>query len=200
MIISDLTELNTIDSACYMPIDVSGDAKKIQASLLTSNIANNLTTTDDGYVLDAVQGKALNDNITVNAEAIADMETSITARTFYKSQPWALYTERSGNNTTLYYPSDANEIMIVTWENSIEEYFSAVYIPGMTSDALQLFLGGYYQGTIWYSARFITLWVTINPSDNSVGSITGFIKPTTADNSAAQINTSSNWSTQIWYR
>lgn len=198
MKISDLTELQTVDG--YMPVDVAGDAKKIDAALLAPNIANNLTTTSAGYVLDARQGKALNDQIQTNAATIASMDSTVESGMVFRSKPWTLYSSRANNTAALNFPSDANEIMIVTWENSIEEYFTGIYIPGMISGARQMLLGGYYQGTTWTSARFARITTTITPSSNSVGTIAGYIKPTTADDSAVQINTSSDWSTQIWYR
>lgn len=198
MKISDLTELQTVDG--YMPVDVAGDTKKIDAELLAPDIANNLTTTSTGYVLDARQGKALNDQIQTNAATIASMDSTVESGMVFKSKPWSLYASRANNTAALNFPSDANEIMIVAWENSIEEYFTGIYIPGMISDAMQMLLGGYYQGTTWTSARFARITTTITPSSNTVGTIAGYIKPTTSADSAVQITTSSDWSTQIWYR
>lgn len=198
MIISDLNELNAIDSSCYTPVDVSGDTKKIQASLLTPNIANNLTTTSAGYVLDAAQGKALNDAIQANAEDIAEMDATVNAGTIFNAQPWTLSTERSSNSSAISYPSDANEIMIVAWDNDVNEYFTGIFIPGMTSDTVNLLLGGYYQ----YSSGglFARVYVSVNPTAYTVGSVAGMIRYDVSASTATQIGTSSSWSTQIWYR
>ena len=108
MKIEQLTEKTVIDSSSYMPMDVSGDARKIKANKVGAAIANNLTTTEAGYVLDATQGKALSDLISANATAIRQMSTAAQSYTIYKSKPWTYYTKRTNNNTDLNYPTTAS--------------------------------------------------------------------------------------------
>lgn len=199
MIISELTETNTVDG--YVPVDVSGDTKKISGSLLTASIANNLTTNVSGYVLDATQGKALNDQIQANAASIAAIDTGITAGTYIKSQPWALYAERSTNSDSLSYPSDANEIMIVAWDNDVDEYYMSTYIPGMTTDTVRLLLAGYCQDPLNASYQiFGYIHTSINPTDHTVAALAGRVRYQTTTGNSITLSTSSNWSTQIWYR
>lgn len=78
--------------------------QSISNKLGTSDIANNLTTTTAGKVLDATQGKALNDSITATNTAITNKH-KLTRKTVNTSSWTADTTSQSG--TTLYKKSIA---------------------------------------------------------------------------------------------
>lgn len=197
MIISDLPEKTNIDSTYYLPMDISGDAKKISADKVLPHIANNLTTTDINYSLDASQGKILNDLITANANSLATMQASIDAGFTYISQPWQLYRSRTANNVYVSYPTDANEIMVCAWDNTDLTVFTSLFIPGAQTGTFILFLGGYYQpnGANRYAAY---IYVPVDTDNHRLSNITGSV----SDNTSSEINitTASDWTTQIWYR
>ena len=197
MKISDLPEKTNIDNAYYLPLDVSGDAKKISADKLLPHIANDLTTTDIQYSLDAVQGKVLNDLILANAATLNTMQASVDAGVIFRAQPWTLYRERTVNNVYIKYPSDANEVMICAWDNTDKTVFSSMFIPGEQTGTFNLLLGGYYQpnGSNKYTAY---VYIPVDTANSRVSNIGGAI----ADNTSlsTDINTSSDWTTQVWYR
>ena len=197
MKISDLPEKTNIDNAYYLPLDVSGDAKKISADKLLPHIANDLTTTDIQYSLDAVQGKVLNDLILANAATLDTMQASVDAGVIFLAQPWTLYRERTVNNVYIKYPSDANEVMICAWDNTDKTVYSSLFIPGEQTGTFNLLLGGYYQpnGSNKYTAY---VYIPVDTANSRVSNIGGAI----ADNASlsTDINTSSDWTTQVWYR
>lgn len=198
MIISDLPEKTSIDSTYYLPMDISGDAKKISADKVLPRIANNLTTTDLQYSLDAVQGKVLNDLIIANANTLATMEASVDAGFTFISQPWELYRSRAVNNVYISYPTNAHEVMVCAWDNTDLTVFTSLFIPGAQTDStFMLFLGGFYDpyGSNRYSAY---IYVPVDTENHRLSNIKGSI----CLNSSAdtEITTSSDWSTQVWYR
>lgn len=196
MIISNLTELNSIDDSCYMPVDVAGDAKKIKATLLTPVIENNLTTSVSGHVLDASQGKILNDAIEANAQTLETMQASIDNQIIFKSEPWILYRTRTDNAHYAAYPSTANEVMVAAWDNTEGSVFTSLFIPGAQTDAFYLHLGGFYQ--LSYE-RFGRVYIQVDPENNRCGDVKGIVKFDTATG-IQTLSTSSDWTTQIWYR
>jgi len=198
MIISDLPEKTNIDSSYYLPLDISGDAKKISADKVLPHIANNLTTTNVQYALDASQGKVLNDLILANAATLDTMQASIDVGFIFKAQPWQLYRTRTTNNGYLAYPSDANEVMVCTWDNTNLTVFSSLFIPGEQTASFNLLLGGYYQ--LQSSNRNNAyVYITVDPANNRVSNITGSINFNTSSYDT-DITTNSDWTTQIWYR
>ncbi len=98
--------------------DIKSEAQTIIAVLnalgdaAEQGVANNLVTTDAGYVLDARQGKALSDLHATNANAIAALNSS--AVTSYNTYYCTDYPEisatamRSGNIVTVYVTSTTN--------------------------------------------------------------------------------------------
>lgn len=197
MKISDLPERTSVDNTYYLPMDISGDAKKISADKVLPHIANNLTTTDIQYSLDAVQGKVLNDLILANAATLDTMQASVDAGVIFRAQPWVLYRERTANNVYIEYPSDANEVMICAWDNTDKTVFSSLFIPGEQTGTFNLLLGGYYQpnGSNKYTAY---VYIPVDTANSRVSNIGGAI----ADNTSlsTEITTSSDWTTQVWYR
>lgn len=198
MKISDYTE--TISVTGYTPMDVSGTAKKININKIAPDIANNLTTTTAGKVLDATQGKALNDRITANASDIAQMDVDVHSYKLFKSKPWVLYDERSVNSSDLSYPSSAKEVMIVAKENTLGILYSSFFVPAMITSESYLVLGGYYQGTTWDSANCAFIYVTINPTTYKVKNVGGCLKDSGLSVANYNLSTSSAISTQVWYR
>jgi hypothetical protein len=196
MKISDLPERTNIDNTYYLPMDVSGDAKKISASKVLPHIANDLTTTDIQYSLDAAQGKVLNDLILANAATLDTMQASVDAGVIFRAQPWVLYRERTANNVYIQYPSDANEVMICAWDNTDKTVFSSLFIPGEQTGTFNLLLGGYYQpnGSDKYTAY---VYIPVDTTNSRVSNISGSVTDATV---SITINTSSDWTTQVWYR
>ena len=197
MIISDLPEKTSIDSSYYLPMDISNDAKKISADKVLPRIANNLTTTDISYALDASQGKVLNDLIIANANTLATMQASVDAGFTFISQPWELYRSRTVNNTYLSYPTDAHEIMVCAWDNTDLTVFTSLFIPGAQTGTFRLFLGGYYQpnGSNRYAAY---IYVPVDTDNHRLSNVAGSVSYNTS--SEINITTASDWTTQIWYR
>ena len=197
MIISDLPEKTTLDNTYYLPLDISGDAKKISADKVMPHIANNLTTTDVQYALDASQGKVLNDLILANTATLDTMQASIDACVIFRAQPWTLYRRRSANNVYIAYPSDANEVMICAWDNTDLTVFTSLFIPGVQTGTFNLMMGGYCQpsGSNYYSAY---IYIPVDTTNHRVSNISGAVAYNTSTETT--INTNSDWSTQVWYR
>ena len=197
MIISDLPEKTTLDNTYYLPLDISGEAKKISADKVMPHIANNLTTTDVQYALDASQGKVLNDLILANTATLDTMQASIDAGVIFRAQPWTLYRRRSANNVYIAYPSDANEVMICAWDNTDLTVFTSLFIPGVQTGTFNLMMGGYCQpsGSNYYSAY---IYIPVDTTNHRVSNISGAVAYNTSTETT--INTNSDWSTQVWYR
>lgn len=197
MIISDLPEKTSIDNTYYLPMDISGDAKKISADKVLPHIANNLTTTDIQYSLDASQGKVLNDLILANAATLETMQAAIDAGIIYRANPWKLYRTRSGNNVYIEYPSDADEVMICAWDNTDLTVFTSLFIPGEQTGTFNLILGGYCQqnGSNYYSAY---IYIPVDTTNHKVSNICGSVAYN--QSSETHLSTSSDWTTQVWYR
>lgn len=197
MIISDLPEKTTLDNTYYLPLDISGDAKKISADKVMPHIANDLTTTDIKYSLDASQGKILNDLILANTATLDTMQASIDAGVIFRAQPWTLYRSRSANNVYIAYPSDANEVMICAWDNTDLTVFTSLFIPGVQTGTFNLMMGGYCQpsGSNYYSAY---IYIPVDTTNHRVSNISGAVAYNTSTETT--INTNSDWSTQVWYR
>lgn len=197
MIISDLPEKTTLDNTYYLPLDISGDAKKISADKVMPHIANDLTTTDIKYSLDASQGKILNDLILANTATLDTMQASIDAGVIFRAQPWTLYRRRSANNVYIAYPSDANEVMICAWDNTDLTVFTSLFIPGVQTGTFNLMMGGYCQpsGSNYYSAY---IYIPVDTTNHRVSNISGAVAYNTSTETT--INTNSDWSTQVWYR
>ena len=198
MIISDLPEKTSLDSSYYLPLDIGGDAKKISADKVFPHIANDLTTTDIQYSLDASQGKVLNDLILANAATLDTMQVSIDAGFIFRAQPWTLYRTRSVNNVYIAYPSDANEVMVCAWENTDLTVFTSLFIPGEQTASFNLLLGGYYQW-IGSNRNNAYVYIPVDITNHRVSNIKGSINFNTTGYDA-DILTSSDWTTQIWYR
>lgn len=198
MKISDLPERISVDSTYYLPMDISGDAKKISADKVLPHIANNLTTTDIQYSLDAAQGKVLNDLILANAATLDTMQAAVDVGVIFRAQPWILYRERTANNVYLQYPEDANEVMICAWENTDLTVFSSLFIPGEQTSNFNLLLGGYYQ-KIGSSRNNAYVYIPVEPANSRVSNISGSINFGT-DGYDPNISTDSDWTTQVWYR
>lgn len=198
MKIEQLTEKTVIDNNIFMPMDVSGDARKIKANKIGATIANNLTTTEAGYVLDATQGKVLSDQISANATAISQMTTAAESYAIYKSKPWTFYDSRSVNNTNMEWPTTANEIMIIAYENNYPLYFSSIFIPSMITEECYLHLGGFWQQKSAGSSGFEKANVKCCIDTTYVKSLSG--KRKHQYESEGYINPSGSWSTEIWYR
>ena len=197
MIISDLPEKTTLDNTYYLPLDISGDAKKISADKVMPHIANNLTTTDVQYALDASQGKVLNDLILANTATLDTMQASIDAGVIFRAQPWTLYRRRSANNVYIAYPSDANEVMICAWDNTDLTVFTSLFIPGVQTGTFNLMMGGYCQpsGSNYYSAY---IFIPVDTTNHRVSNICGSVAYGTS--AETNLSTSSDWTTQVWYR
>lgn len=197
MIISDLPEKTTLDSSYYLPMDISGDAKKISADKVMPHIANDLITTDIQYSLDAYQGKVLNDLILANTATLDTMQAAIDVGVIFKAQPWTLYRTRSANNVYIAYPSDANEVMICAWDNTDLTVFTSLFIPGEQTGTFNLMLGGYGQqnGSNYYSAY---IYIPVDTENHRVSKISGAVAYNTSTETT--LTTSSDWTTQVWYR
>ena len=197
MNILDLPEQTSLDSTYYLPLNISGDAKKISADKLLPHIANDLTTTDIQYALDASQGKVLNDLILANAATLDTMQASIDVGLIFKAQPWTLYRTRSANNVYIAYPSDANEVMICAWDNTDLTVFTSLFIPGVQTGIFNLMMGGYGQliGSNYYSAY---IYAPIDTNNHRVSNVSGAVAYNTP--TGTTLSTSSDWTTQVWYR
>ena len=197
MIITDLPEATNLDNSFYLPLDISGDAKKISADKVLPHIVNDLTTTDIQYSLDASQGKILNDLILANTATLDTMQAAIDVGVIFKAQPWTLYRSRSANNVYIAYPSDANEVMICAWENTDLTVFTSLFIPGVQTGTFNLMMGGYDQqnGSNYHSAY---VYIPVDTTNHRVSNISGSVAYNTATETT--INTNSDWSTQVWYR
>lgn len=196
MIISDLTELQSVDNSCYMPMDVAGDAKKIQATLITPVIENNLTTSVSGHVLDAAQGKILNDAIEANAQTLSTMQGRLDNRDIFKAEPWILYRTRTDNAHYISYPSTAKEVLVAAWDNTEQSIFTSLFIPGQQTDTFYLHLGGFYRAS---PEKFAHIYIEVQPANNRCADVKGCYE-FDSDSVGHNLSTSSDWSTQIYYR
>lgn len=78
MQIHELPQLATPEASNVVAVDTGTANYKVPLGNLMTNVANNLTTTESGFALDARQGKVLNDSIGSLAGNIATIETSPT--------------------------------------------------------------------------------------------------------------------------
>lgn len=200
MKINELPTASTVDNTYYIPLDVSGDTKILNAGDVLPVIANNLTTTTAGSILDASQGKALDDAITANTTAINAITSTANAVTFYKAQRWQLNGERDVNNVYLYYPPSANEVLIVAYENTDKIIFSAIFVPAMITADTYLFLGGYWEGEGVNSSRVGSFRVKLIYNGYKVSNISGAYKVSSGTSVFTDVTTSSDWSTKVYYR
>lgn len=173
MRIADLPEATAYDESCYIPLDIDGATYKTIVENITPNIANNVQTTAEGYVLAARQGKLLKDRIDANTQGIAESNGVVTQGIVVDNDPWILYQSRTNNTDTLYYPRTAKEILITvelpTYNNIV---LNAVYIPGSFANLtgnLMLHVGGWYSSTYGYSYYKIQ----INYTTRAIGSVSG---------------------------
>lgn len=176
MRIADLPESTTYDDA-YMPLDLAGATYKTKVDNITPNVANNVSTTSDGYVWAANQGKLLKDRIDDNTQGIADSNGTITQGIVVESDPWTLYQSRDNNTDTLYYPRTAKEILITVSYMSYDYIYNvsrefvnnAVFIPGTFTQNVHLQVAGWYSGS--YGRKIIT--VPISSVTRAIGSASG---------------------------
>lgn len=177
MRIADFPETTTYDESCYMPLDLDGATYKTQVENITPNIANNVSTTSEGYVWAARQGKLLKDRIDENTQGIAESNGVVTQGIVIDCSPWTLYQSRDNNTDTLYYPRTAKEILITVSYTSYdyiynvtrEFVYNAVYIPGAFSDLVYLQVAGSYS-SIYGKQQYE---VPINRATRAIGSVKG---------------------------
>lgn len=141
MRIADFPEITTYDESCYMPLDIAGATFKTKVDNITPDIANNVSTTTEGYVWAARQGKLLKDKIDENTQGIAESNGVITQGIVVDSDPWILYQSRDNNTDTLYYPRTAKEILIsVEYSGFVH---NSVCIPGTFNVNVNLYVAGW---------------------------------------------------------
>lgn len=184
MRIGDFTEATTYDDTCYMPISIDGATYKTKVSNVAPHVANNLTTTDAGYELDARQGKVLKDAVDDNTDGVTETQGTVTTGIVVDLDPWTLYDSRVGDNsTTLNYPRGAKEVMVSMRCDYI--YYNAIFVPGLLTDNFYLYLGenvnDYFKVQIGYETR-------------SVMSISG------VRNSSTITSSSTAFTTRVYYR
>lgn len=189
--------MNTYDESCYMPIDVDGATYKTQVDNITPNIANNLSTYEAGYVLDASKGKTLNDAVTENTTGISTTNNTVTNGIVVDVGPWTLYQSRAANGTNLYYPRSAKEVLIsVEITDAINGNFvyNAIFLPGVILGNINLQMGGY--GTRTNSSNPIDnsyLTVPVYYDTRIVANVTGRLNGNT-------ISSSAGLATKVYYR
>lgn len=188
MRIGDFTEATTYDNTCYMPISIDGATYKTKVSNVAPNVANNLTTTDEGYELDARQGKVLKDAVDDNTDGVTESQGTVSTGIVVDLNPWTLYSSRvSDNSTTLNYPRTAKEVMIhlIGVYDGSTKIFNATFVPGVLTENIYLYLGEEVDN------YFL---VQIGPETRSVYPITGSL-------SSASIGTSTTkLTTKVYYR
>lgn len=148
-----------------MPLDLDGATYKTQVENITPNVANNVSTTSEGYVWAARQGKLLKDRIDENTQGIAESNGVVTQGIVIDSDPWTLYQSRTNNTDVLYYPRTAKEILI-TVEYSGYVY-NAVYVPGAFTQDIKLYVAGYHSTT--YMSKIV--YVPIAYVTRAIGSV-----------------------------
>lgn len=177
MRIADFPESTSYDDA-YIPIDLDGATYKTQVENITPNVANNVSTTSEGYVWAARQGKLLKDRIDENTQGIAETNGVVTQGIVIDSDPWTLYQSRDNNTDTIYYPRNAKEILITVsytdydfiYNVSREFVNNAVFIPGAFTKNVYLKIAGWYSGS--YGRE--NLEVPISYVTRAIGSISGY--------------------------
>lgn len=176
MRIGDFTEATTYDDTCYMPISIDGATYKTKVSNVAPHVANNLTTTEEGYELDARQGKVLKDAVDDNTDGVTETQGTVTTGIVVDLDPWTLYDSRVGDNsTTLNYPRGAKEVMISLYTGSI--YYNAIFVPGLLTENIGLYLG---------ENEDSSYFVVIAPETRSVMPVNGA--------------TSAQYTTRVYYR
>ena len=176
MRIADFPESTSYDNA-YIPLDIDGATYKTEVENITPNIANNVSTTSEGYVWAARQGKLLKDRIDENTQGVAESNGVVTQGIVIDCSPWTLYQSRDNNTDTLYYPRTAKEILITVsysaydyiYNVTREFVYNAVYIPGAFSDLVYLQVAGAYSSS--YGKR--QYQVPINRVTRAIGSVKG---------------------------
>lgn len=154
MRISDFPETTTYDDG-YMPLDVAGATYKTDVENITPNVANNVSTTSEGYVWAARQGKLLKDRIDENTQGIAESNGVVTRGIVIDSDPWTLYQSRTNNTDVLYYPRTAKEILITVEFNGF--VYNAMYVPGAFTQDINLQVAGYYSTTYGHKLAYVPI-------------------------------------------
>lgn len=169
MRIADFPESTSYDDA-YIPLDIDGATYKTEVENITPNIANNVSTTSEGYVWAARQGKLLKDRIDENTQGIAETNGVVTQGIVIDSDPWTLYQSRNNNTDTLYYPRTAKEILISVTSPDYDDFVNnAVYIPNVFSGTINLHVSGWRSGIYGRVCRT----VPINSITRAIGSVSG---------------------------
>lgn len=190
MRITDLP--TTTDVTGYMPIDIDGATYKTPVDVIAPNVANNLSTTAEGYVLDARQGKVLADKIAENASGIATTQGTVTTGIVVNSDPWILYESRTSNGTTLYYPRTAKEVLISVSSNT--RMYNAIFLPGVIAENITLQLGGYYYRLPSFSTGYYGyLTIAIAYETRAIGDVAGNID-------GSSTTSTSVYTTKVYYR
>lgn len=190
MKISDLPEATSYDSESTIPIDIDGATYQISVDKLTPDIVNDIDTIDEGYVLDARQGKALSDAIAENEADIADMQSNVQTGIVVDVGAWTLYDSRSTNSGNIYYPRQAKEVLIHVYTGGF--HYVSAFIPGVLTSNFWLNLGGgYSKNNSSSSAVYRYYEVYIIYETRAVQTIQG------SDNGSS---VASNTVTEVWYR
>lgn len=190
MRITDLP--TTTDVTGYMPIDIDGATYKTPVDVITPNVANNLSTTAEGYVLDARQGKALNDAVTENTSDIATTQNTVNTGIVVDTDQWTLYQSRTANGTTLYYPRNAKEVLISVSTGTL--LVNAIFLPGILTENITLQLGGYYYRLASFSSGFYGyLTINIAYETRAVFNVGGVLD-------GNSISSSASYTTKVYYR
>lgn len=187
MIVSNLPVTTEYDSTCCTPIDIDGATYKTSIDHITPTVANNLTTTSSGYVLDARQGKVLSDAIASNTSDVSGETTIANTGYVVNAGAWTLYESRNTNDTIIYFPRTAKEVLISVSYYS-QGLFNAIYLPGV-----------FPTGTTWL---VIGLNDTI-ASGSTTNSKTLYVPIVDASRAVFYVNNTSssdNIKTQVWYR
>lgn len=168
MRIADLPESSTYTNG-YMPVDIAGATYKTDVENITPNIADNVSTTSEGFVWSARQGKLLSDRIDENTQGIAESDGVVTTGIVVNNDPWTLYQSRDNNTDILYYPRTAKEVLItvVKMIASVNWVFNAIYVPGVYVGDIRLQVAGWNTT----SGSYIKAEVPINTYTRGIGAI-----------------------------
>ncbi len=168
MRIADFPESTSYDDA-YIPLDIDGATYKTEVENITPNVANNVSTTSEGYVWAARQGKLLKDRIDENTQGIAESNGVVTQGIVIDSDPWILYQSRDNNTDVIYYPRTAKEILISVTKMiaSVDYVFNAVYVIGAHVGDINIEIAGWNSTSYGY----MQAEVPINTYTRGIGAV-----------------------------
>lgn len=159
MEINELPEMPSEENG-YLICD-DGTTYKISTDTLRGTVVNNLTETTTGKILDARQGRVLNNANTDNVAGLIAVNAIIDADISAEKTPQGF--RLPGTDTKNKIPSNCSDMLLTVTDvfTSMKIMFTKLYNPAFGSEK-KFNVGGYHSGSSYYR-----ITVTANPGSTN---------------------------------